>query len=112
MAIFQSNEKNEVVESKDDSRISSSPENGSATDAPEIIGGDTHQDLADMMRLGKKQEFKVRDIRLYGMIHDSNVAQRNFGLLSTLGFVSIYMATWEYVLVFVFDPVSQVPPIH
>ncbi|KAF2108225.1 amino acid/polyamine transporter I [Lophiotrema nucula] len=35
-----------------------------------------------MARLGKKQEF-----------------QRNFNLLSTLGFVSIYMATWEFVLV-------------
>ncbi|PSN68672.1 amino acid transporter [Corynespora cassiicola Philippines] len=35
-----------------------------------------------MQRLGKKQEFK-----------------RNFGFLSTLGFVSIYMATWEFVLV-------------
>ncbi|KAF2471723.1 amino acid transporter, partial [Lindgomyces ingoldianus] len=35
-----------------------------------------------MARLGKKQEFK-----------------RNFGFLSTLGFVSIYMATWEFVLV-------------
>ncbi|KAH8665012.1 amino acid transporter-like protein [Tricladium varicosporioides] len=35
-----------------------------------------------MRRLGKKQEFK-----------------RNFGLISTLGFISIYMATWEFVLV-------------
>ena len=26
--------------------------------------------------------------------------QRNFGFLSTLGFVSIYMATWEFVLVY------------
>lgn len=25
--------------------------------------------------------------------------QRNFGFLATLGFVSIYMATWEFVLV-------------
>lgn len=67
MAIFKTNEKNEVVESKDDSRISSSPENGYAADAPEIIGGDTHQDLADMMRLGKKQEFKVRDTRQHAI---------------------------------------------
>ncbi|KAF9077332.1 amino acid/polyamine transporter I [Rhodocollybia butyracea] len=35
-----------------------------------------------MERLGKKQEFR-----------------RNFGLWSALGFVSIYLATWEYVLV-------------
>jgi choline transport protein len=34
---------------------------------------DTRQDEIDMQRLGKKQEFK-----------------RNFGFLSTLGFVSIY----------------------
>ncbi|KAK5115488.1 hypothetical protein LTR62_001147 [Meristemomyces frigidus] len=39
-------------------------------------------DLRDMRRLGKKQEFK-----------------RNFSFWSTLGFVSIYMATWEFVLV-------------
>lgn len=25
--------------------------------------------------------------------------QRNFNLISTLGFISIYMATWEFVLV-------------
>jgi hypothetical protein len=40
------------------------------------------QDHLDMARLGKKQEFK-----------------RNFSFLSTLGFISIYMATWEFVLV-------------
>ncbi|KAH7125102.1 amino acid transporter-like protein [Dendryphion nanum] len=39
-------------------------------------------DASDMQRLGKKQEFK-----------------RNFSYLSTLGFVSIYMATWEFVLI-------------
>lgn len=40
------------------------------------------QDALDMHRLGKKQEFK-----------------RNFSFLSTLGFISIYMATWEFVFV-------------
>ncbi|MCJ1419764.1 hypothetical protein MMC32_006120 [Xylographa parallela] len=44
--------------------------------------GDTQHDIFDMQRLGKRQEFK-----------------RNFGFLATLGFVSIYLATWEYVLV-------------
>jgi amino acid permease len=39
-------------------------------------------DRRDMMRMGKQQEFK-----------------RNFNLLSALGFVSVYMATWEFVLV-------------
>ncbi|RMZ87432.1 hypothetical protein DV736_g5340, partial [Chaetothyriales sp. CBS 134916] len=42
----------------------------------------THQDALDMLRLGKKQEFR-----------------RNFAFISTLGWISIYMATWEYVLV-------------
>lgn len=50
--------------------------------AEESAWGDTRQDTIDMRRLGKKQEFN-----------------RNFNFLSTLGFVSIYMATWEYVLV-------------
>lgn len=48
----------------------------------EDVWGDSKQDQRDMLRLGKKQEFK-----------------RNFHLLSALGFVSVYMATWEFVLV-------------
>ena len=44
--------------------------------------GDTPQDVRDMQRLGKQQLFK-----------------RNFSFISTLGFISIYMATWEFVLV-------------
>jgi choline transport protein len=47
----------------------------------EILLHDDH-DRRDMARLGKKQEFK-----------------RNFSFISTLGFISIYMATWEFVLV-------------
>ncbi|KIW10346.1 hypothetical protein PV08_11308 [Exophiala spinifera] len=46
------------------------------------IYGDTAQDMRDMLRLGKKQEF-----------------ERNFSFTATLGFISIYMATWEFVLV-------------
>lgn len=44
--------------------------------------GDTANDVSDMKRLGKKQEFR-----------------RNFSFLAILGFISIYMATWEFVLV-------------
>ncbi|KAF1981787.1 amino acid transporter [Aulographum hederae CBS 113979] len=60
------------------------PKSSSEAAAVEYDGeyGDTHWDLKDMQRLGKKQEFK-----------------RNFSFYSTLGFVSIYMATWEFVLV-------------
>ena len=50
--------------------------------AYDSIWRDTPNDLRDMQRLGKKQEFK-----------------RNFSFLAALGFVSIYMATWEFVLV-------------
>jgi len=57
-------------------------ENESPTHGELEQWGDTSNDLRDMQRLGKKQEFK-----------------RNFNFLSTLGFVSIYMATWEFVLV-------------
>lgn len=42
----------------------------------------TNQDVADMARLGKAQQFR-----------------RNFSFWSTFGFVSIYMATWEFALV-------------
>lgn len=50
-------------------------------DDPTINIGNAN-DVNDMARLGKKQEFK-----------------RNFSFLSTLGFICIYMATWEFVLV-------------
>ncbi len=53
-----------------------------ANDGYEDVWGDSSFDRRDMQRLGKKQEFK-----------------RNFHLISALGFVSLYMATWEYVLV-------------
>ena len=43
---------------------------------------DSEHDMGDMKRLGKAQEFK-----------------RNFSYLSTLGFISVYMATWEIVLI-------------
>ena len=55
---------------------------GQLQDGEEDLFGDADQDFRDMRRLGKKQEFK-----------------RNFNFWSTLGFVSIYMATWEFVLV-------------
>lgn len=42
----------------------------------------SHQDAADMARLGKAQQFR-----------------RNFSFWSTMGFVSIYMATWEFSIV-------------
>jgi choline transport protein len=62
MAIF-SNEKAVVT----DTEASSPPEDGSPTYAAEAIWGETRQDIADMKRLGKKQEFKVRDINLHAM---------------------------------------------
>jgi choline transport protein len=55
---------------------------GRASVAYESVLGNTPEDSRDMTRLGKKQEFK-----------------RNFDFVSTLGFISIYMATWEFVLV-------------
>ena len=62
---------------------SQDPEDGSPVqDGYQDIWGDSKQDQRDMLRLGKKQEFK-----------------RNFHLFSALGFVSVYMATWEFVLV-------------
>lgn len=48
----------------------------------EDVWADSTQDQRDMLRLGKTQDFK-----------------RSFHLLSVLGFVSVYMATWEFVLV-------------
>lgn len=42
----------------------------------------SNQDAADMARLGKAQQFR-----------------RNFSFWSTVGFVSIYMATWEFAIV-------------
>lgn len=59
-----------------------SPSYNSLSEDYNVIQGDSAGDIKDMLRLGKKQEFK-----------------RNFNILSTLGFISIYMATWEFVLV-------------
>jgi choline transport protein len=61
-------------------------------------GGLSHDEL-DMTRLGKKQEFKVRRSSSSYSTCPYTISQRNFNFLSTLGFVSIYMATWEFVLV-------------
>lgn len=51
----------------------------------EAMPGHTAPDRSDMHRLGKKQEFK-----------------RSFGFWATFGFTSIYIATWEYLLVSVY----------
>lgn len=53
-----------------------------AEEAPASSSGFLTQDEADMVRLGKAQQFK-----------------RNFSFWSTFGFVSIYMATWEFAIV-------------
>jgi hypothetical protein len=50
------------------------PGGGSPSESQHILKGDTRQDIKDMFRLGKKQEFK-----------------RNFSLISTLGFISMYV---------------------
>ncbi|PNH45154.1 hypothetical protein VD0004_g2653 [Verticillium dahliae] len=64
-----------------DERRSTSPTTSDEYGNGLRLGG-TGQDWRDMQRLGKKQQFK-----------------RNFSLWSALGFVAIYMATWEFVLV-------------
>jgi choline transport protein len=73
----------------DDIEMKSSTKVVTSPDPDQNSGGDdysdwndTGNDVRDMQRLGKKQEFK-----------------RNFSFWSALGFVSIYMATWEFVLV-------------
>jgi hypothetical protein len=60
--------------------------------------GDTKADLADMQRLGKKQEFDV-GVTIFSRSPFTKAVQRNFNLIATLGFISIYRATWESVLV-------------
>jgi len=60
--------------------------------------GDIKADLADMQRLGKKQEFDV-GVPIFSRSPITETGQRNFNLIATLGFISIYMATWEFVLV-------------
>ncbi|KAK2808798.1 hypothetical protein FQN50_004471 [Emmonsiellopsis sp. PD_5] len=60
-----------------------------------LTSGDdaTHQDHADMARLGKEQQFKVSNLR-----NQTRVETRNFHFLSTLGFTCTLMATWESIL--------------
>jgi choline transport protein len=58
---------------------------GEYTVSEQEIAGHTVPDRHDMQRLGKKQEFR-----------------RAFGFWATFGFTSIYIATWEYLLVSVY----------
>lgn len=80
--------KNALSNRSNDSRAPAqepSPETGPSSPLVEAFEygiGETANDVSDMRRLGKKQEFR-----------------RNFSFLATLGFISIYMATWEFVLV-------------
>lgn len=69
-------------ESAADKRNSNSFFDGAAFDHQHNGLSNTAQDALDMQRLGKVQQFK-----------------RNFSLWSSIGFVAIYMATWEFVLV-------------
>lgn len=83
----------------------SSPEIGPSShliEAFEYGLGDTTNDVSDMRRLGKKQEFRVGEplSSHYVRLAELLLSQRNFGFLATLGFISIYMATWEFVLVY------------
>ena len=68
------------IEMKGSTKVAMSPESDS--NFGEDVWNESGADMRDMQRLGKKQEFK-----------------RNFSFWSALGFVSIYMATWEFVLV-------------
>ncbi|KAI5363879.1 putative amino acid/polyamine transporter I [Septoria linicola] len=78
--------RDEVIELKGNSKDWSNEDHGSPIfddyDVADSPWGNTNTDEQDMQRLGKKQEFK-----------------RNFSFLSALGFVSVYMASWEFVLV-------------
>jgi len=60
---------------------SSSSRTDSYAGSPRIELGGAENDAYDMERLGKKQEFK-----------------RNLSFMHILGFTSIFMATWEDVL--------------
>ena len=73
----------QVLETSDTFKRDSNSESDGVTFGQHPNGlTNTAQDALDMQRLGKKQEFK-----------------RNFSLWSSIGFVAIYMATWEFVLV-------------
>jgi hypothetical protein len=58
------------------------PPQGPGPDGEQDDFHNEDQDRLDMQRLGKKQQFK-----------------RTFSLWSSIGFVAIYMATWEFVLI-------------
>lgn len=57
----------------------------------------TQHDKKDMSRLGKKQEFRVRQLNR-GQQSDDNIGQRNFRFYSILGFTCTLMCTWEAML--------------
>jgi len=58
-----------------------------------------YNDQMDMKRLGKEQLFKVSAVAASLTKSSSLTAgQRNFSFVSTLGFISVYMASWELVI--------------
>nr|OQO31753.1 hypothetical protein B0A51_00655 [Rachicladosporium sp. CCFEE 5018] len=78
MAAVQEYGHDHALGTKESSQVAMSPDKSSSPGPYDPANADAN----DMHRLGKVQEF-----------------HRNFGLWSALGFVSIYMATWEFVLV-------------
>ena len=70
-------------------------------DSPKSYKVGTIRDQHDMRRVGKTQELRVgggRDAFAVRMLKYS--LQRNFRLISVLGFTAVLMCTWEAIMLY------------
>jgi len=82
--------------------------NASESDSLSSSSGGQKGDVTDMKRLDKKQQFTASTCRFFYDSLRLIFWQRNFGLWSTMGFISVYMTTWEIVIMSVFEALFKV----
>ena len=70
-------------------------------DSPKSDKVGTIRDQHDMRRVGKTQELRVGGGRQAFAVHMLKYPlQRNFRLISVLGFTAVLMCTWEAILLY------------
>ena len=70
-------------------------------DSPKAYKVGTIRDQHDMRRVGKTQELRVGGgRRLFAGLMLKCSLQRNFRLISVLGFTAVLMCTWEAILLY------------
>jgi hypothetical protein len=70
-------------------------------DSPKSYKAGTIRDQHDMRRVGKTQELRVGGVQCAFTVRMLKCSlQRNFRLISVLGFTAVLMCTWEAILLY------------